>query len=502
MTRYHLDDLGWLQFEQLCQSLLKATLGLSIQSWGGSSDLGRDAFCPHSLQLGNGSSLPGPVVFQAKFVAGANATGANPGPSILKAIRFECDRIKLRIEAGTWQPVSSYVLLTNVPLTASLRSTIAQEFKTGLGDSTMIPWGGDDVCDMLDGCPHIRVAFPQVLSIRDLEALLASAVNKAVVERSRAAVEEARETSAVFVPTAAYYKALTILQEFGFVVLTGPPEMGKTAIARIIGLAKHTEGWQYLDCGTPNDFFHSLDDSVHQVFIADDAFGTTEYRPELAVPWGQQLPRILRRLGPHRWFLWTTRPAPLHFALQHLNLSGQAQQFPLPGAVHVDASGLSSLEKAQMLYRHAKCAHLAEDAKTLIQQHAMEIVSHEHFTPERVRRFVTERLGDLVSAVKAGEASRDVVKEAVRLEIGEPTVRMRRSFENLDRPYQDFLLSLLDVDATPISEHVASEAYYRLAEHAELPPEKLAADLDGHFIRTRVRPPKPPLPSAAMENYL
>ena len=124
------------------------------------------------------------------------------------------------------------------------------------------------------------------------------------------------------------------------------------------------------------------------------------------MPWGQQLPRIFRRLGPHRWFLWTTRPAPLHFALQHLNLSGQAEKFPMPSAVHVDASALSQLEKAQMLYRHAKAAHLGEDAKKLIQQHAIEIVAHEYFTPERVRRFVTERLGDLVSAVKAGKSSR------------------------------------------------------------------------------------------------
>ena len=78
---------------------------------------------------------------------------------------------------------------------------------------------------------------------------------------------------------------------------------------------------------------------------------------------------------------------------------------------------------------------------------------------------------------------------------------MRRSFENLDRPYQDFLIALLDVDTSPISERVASEAYYRLTGDAEIPPEKLAADLDGHFIRRKARPPKPPLPSADSETY-
>ncbi|MCX7428937.1 MAG: hypothetical protein NTW96_25330 [Planctomycetia bacterium] len=387
------------------------------------------------------------------------------------------------------------------PLTTSLRKSIAERLEETLLDCKLLLWGSDDVCDMLDDCPRIRVAFPQVLSLRDLEAILSTIVNKVVVERSRAAVEEARDISSVFVPTKAYYGALASLQEHRFVVLTGPPEMGKTAIARIIGLAKHTEGWQYVDCGTPSDFFSSLDESVPQVFIADDAFGTTEYRPELATPWGKELPRILRRLGPRRWFLWTTRPAPLHFALHHLSLSGQAEKFPMPGAIQVDASELSPLEKAQMLYRHAKAAHLGDDARTLIQQHAMHIVSHKHFTPERVRRFVSERLGDMVSDVKSGKPSREVIEDAVRLEIEEPTSRMRQSFENLSRSYQDFLLALLDVDGTLISERVASEAYYRVSLDAELPPERLAADLNGHFIRQKVGPLKPPWIASDDSNY-
>jgi len=31
MLRYHLDDLGWYQFEQICQALLKIELGLGIE---------------------------------------------------------------------------------------------------------------------------------------------------------------------------------------------------------------------------------------------------------------------------------------------------------------------------------------------------------------------------------------------------------------------------------------------------------------------------------------
>ncbi len=44
MEDYKFDDLGWYQFERLAQGLLKAALGLDIESWGGRGDWGRDAW--------------------------------------------------------------------------------------------------------------------------------------------------------------------------------------------------------------------------------------------------------------------------------------------------------------------------------------------------------------------------------------------------------------------------------------------------------------------------
>ena len=35
MQRYQLDDLRWFQFETLIQTLLKAAIGVGIESWRG-----------------------------------------------------------------------------------------------------------------------------------------------------------------------------------------------------------------------------------------------------------------------------------------------------------------------------------------------------------------------------------------------------------------------------------------------------------------------------------
>ena len=269
--RYRFDDLGWLQFERLCQAILKAKFGPAVISWGGRSDRGRDAYCEEALNLTNIGPTSGPFVFQAKFVTNANAAGARPGPALLKAVQAERDEIISRQKAGTWKTPARYILMTNVPMTASLRIEIAETFDKVLGGEKAISWGADDLSDLLYDLPNLRVAFPQILSVRDFDVFIREMVNHAVVERSLTARLEAESYVSVFVPTKAYDKALETLQRHSFVVLTGPPEMGKTTIARMLGLAKHSVGWQFIDCSSPQDFFQNLDDSVSQIFVADDA---------------------------------------------------------------------------------------------------------------------------------------------------------------------------------------------------------------------------------------
>jgi hypothetical protein len=96
---YHLDILGGLHFENLIQELLLADLGLGVESWGGSADHGKDAYCDSELNFPNRRvTNPGPFVFQCKFISGANATEAKFGNELFGAIKKEAELIKKRIE--------------------------------------------------------------------------------------------------------------------------------------------------------------------------------------------------------------------------------------------------------------------------------------------------------------------------------------------------------------------------------------------------------------------
>lgn len=100
---YNLDSLGWMQFESLIQVLLKAELGLGLELWGGSADHGKDAYCAHELNFpSRHTTNPGPFVFQVKFIAGANAAGADFDSILMRAVKKEGELIKNRIEAAKW----------------------------------------------------------------------------------------------------------------------------------------------------------------------------------------------------------------------------------------------------------------------------------------------------------------------------------------------------------------------------------------------------------------
>ncbi len=95
--------------------------------------------------------------------------------------------------------------------------------------------------------------------------------------------------------------------------------MGKTAIARMIGLAQLTDGWEVHECvRCPSELWERFDQDRKQVFIADDAFGSTEYQPESAERWARELDGILRAMDDRHWLIWTSRPAPLRAGLRRV----------------------------------------------------------------------------------------------------------------------------------------------------------------------------------------
>ena len=483
MSDYQLDALGWHQFERLVQSLLKAKISPAIQAWSGSGDHGRDAWFQGTLNFPDPARPhKGPFLFQVKFIEAANAAGARSASGVKSAVNLELGRIDERRTSGSWSDPSCYLLATNAPLSPALRDYLMESLQAALPAATIVLWGASDLDGLLDDSPRTRTAFPQLLGLRDLQALILKGSRPEVLTRSRLELALAMEQAKVFVPTAAYVRVQRVLRDYGFAVLTGPPEVGKTVAARILALALMSAGWDAFETTSPDDIFAFLDADVPQIFVADDAFGSTEYTPARAEEWARNMERLVAATDRTHLIVFTSRPSPLKEALRVLNFQGRARHFPDPARVTVDATSLTRTERALILYRHAKASGMERSVLDFIRTAAPDIVANPQFTPLRIQRLVQDELA-AISELPSG-ARPEALANAVDKGLQSPSSQMRTSFNALTLAHRRILIAMLD--ASPANTDLANlmvAARRHLPPDVHRAPEDLIWSLDEHFVR-------------------
>jgi hypothetical protein len=278
--------------------------------------------------------------------------------------------------------------VTNVDLSAEAEILIKTLLNPTIPGATIHVLGAASVCAWIDNAHDLALRFPQLFSLADILHLLQTAARPETYARSQVAIEMATNIARVFVPTSPYYASLNVLKRHHFVVLEGPPEMGKTSIGRMIALGKYQSGCDAIEVGSPTHMLSILRTERRQVFVADDSFGRTSYNATRVSEWQQELPYILRKLNASHELILTSRAHLLQMAKSQLDISGFNDVFPAAGEVIVNAADLSRLDKARILYRHAKLARLCPQIKEALRPIAKMVVDDVHFTPERIRLLV------------------------------------------------------------------------------------------------------------------
>jgi hypothetical protein len=389
---YALAELGWLQFQRLCDLVLELEAQVAPSAWKGEADRAR------RVELQTGVALP----------------------SIDVAVR-EPARVRVM-----WDPADPRII---VEPKSGARPTVVRR---------------DALGRIVEARADLRLRMPSLLGVRPLDGLVAADVAR----RSTVDPAAAHALARVFVPTAAYARMLAVLGRHRFAVLTGPPEMGKTAAATMAALARMSAGWEAHECRGPDDLLHAFAADRAQLFVADDAFGSTEYRPDAAERWARDLPPILRVLDDRHWLVWTSRPAPLRAGLHRVHQERGAERFPRPGEVQVDASALTVAEKALIFLRHVRAADVPVHTRRLARRVGPTVVAHPHFTPERIRRFAATRLAELPGAEPGTSALLELAEE----ELARPTDAMAASLRALGPEYRALLVAMLDQPDGPVPE--------------------------------------------------
>lgn len=369
---YDLHRLGWNSFQQLCLTITREVLGQTTQSFLDSNDAGRDGAFAGQWEPVPGQSLCGNFVIQCKFSAKAGYLLS------VSDIAGELPKVS-KLAAGGLCDV--YVLMTNSGVSgkqeASIRSALV-----GAGAKHVLIYGSTWIEGQIRENTRLRMLVPRLYGLGDLSQIL----DERAYAQARAVLESLREDLAKVVITDSYRKAVSALDEHGFVLLIGEPAAGKTTIASMLAMAA-ADQWKssVLKLADPGKVVERWNvDEPSQFFWIDDAFGVTQYESPLVHGWNHSLAQVRAMLRRGAKIVMTSRDYIYNRARQDLKESA----FPLlaESQVVIDVHDLSEFERQQILYNHLKLGRQPASFREAAEPHLEYVAAHARFIPETARR--------------------------------------------------------------------------------------------------------------------
>ncbi len=369
---FALHTLGWNDFQQLCLTITREILGQTVESYLDSADGGRDGAFTGTWSLRDKETLSGAFVIQCKFSNRANY--------VLKVSDLSEEFAKAARLVGQGL-CDSYVLMTNAGISGSIAERITALLRHA-GVKYPLLLGSTWIEQQIRDNKRLRTLVPRVYGLGDLSQIL----DERAYSQSRAVLASMREDLARVVVTDVYQKAVTAINEHGFVLLIGEPAAGKTTIASLLAMAA-LDQWNasVLKLDNPGKVAdHWNPDEPSQFFWLDDAFGVTQYEEFLVRRWNHLLPQIRAMLRSGARIVMTSRDYIYNRARRDLKES----VFPLlrESQVVIDVHHLTIQEKKQILYNHLRLGRQPRAFRTAIKPFLDSVSQHPQFIPETARR--------------------------------------------------------------------------------------------------------------------
>ena len=432
MDKLEFCKLGGYDFQKLVDLFLTKQMGFSIQFYRGTKDRGRDAYFKGEAKLAPNEEIwSGTWIFQAKFRDFLRRGENEMRKEIIDTLEDELNKIIKKYE----DECDIYIYFTNIDLT---QNDIAQmyEISEKIEISHFQVFHFPHFETFLSQYENIKWQFPRLLDISDLEHIY----NKEINERAIAIMEEIKENMEVFANTEIFSKSIDVLNEFNFVILYGPPKMGKTMIGNALCFLKIREGFEVYEISTPSDFLKIYKQSKKQIFFCDDIFGSIAYDENISKIWIKDLSKILKKLDKNHLSVWTSRSLIFQEASQQTRLYGYEKVIESE-KVYVNISDLTIIEKAHILYNHLKYSKDLDNIKSSIIEYLIQIkydiLNHRNYSPEAINklcRFIIPKINPTIEIIE--------FKKLILEYLNKPEEAIIRDFNNLDQPHKYFLLVL------------------------------------------------------------
>lgn len=368
MCNYDFEILQYNEFENLTRDLLQAEFDVFIESFKDGKDGGID--------LRFGINKKNKCIVQVKRYKNWS--------SLKRQLEDEVVKVK-KLDP---QP-KRYILSTSVALSPANKETIKALFAPYIKDTADI-LGRDDINNLLNKHPDIEKQYYKLwlASTEVMEGLL----HKDVLNWSKFELDTIKEEIKKYVINESFSRALEILNNYGYVIISGIPGIGKTTLARMLVyrlLADEYEQFVYIEDNL-QDGARLFQEGKKQVFFFDDFLGANAFEPEEKGFEGKLLSFInaIKREKKGKLFIMTTREYILTQAKEYYE-KFRLNKVDLAKCT-LDLGSYSKYIKANILYNHLAEANLPQDyiEKLLENKRYQTLIEHPYFNPRVIETYI------------------------------------------------------------------------------------------------------------------
>lgn len=365
MANYDFSTLNDRDLEELSRDLISKKLNLEFQSFKPGSDKGIDL--RYSTINDNNE-----IVVQVKHY-----------------LRSGITRLKYDLRHSEVSKVKSlnpkrYIFCTSLPLSPQDKDDIVEIFTPFIKSASDVI-GSEDLNKWLEDCPAIQERHFK-LWLSSIE-IIKRIVKNSVKGRSEFYKEKIEKNISLYVPNKTHNQAVTTLNNYNFILITGAPGIGKSTLANVLAYQLLAEDFELIYVREIVEAEEAFSSEKRQVFYFDDFLGAITLDLYSSRNADSAIVSFIDRIRADKFkrLILTCRTTILN---QAKSISDKIHNSNIEiSNYEVVLENYTNWDKARILYNHLYISDLEQEQKLIFFQNNFhwKVIKHRYYNPRLIQ---------------------------------------------------------------------------------------------------------------------